>query len=148
TTRFGHLDRVLKWLRAAQCLNCGINATAGGEVYDSLNRVSLRMINDRVGAVLACEALPLEHRIDPDYQARAAKPYPGDRHQPHGSQSENCYTAADRDVCVLSGHKTGREHVAAVDGAFFAHITRDMRQVRVSVVHVEIFSEYSILDVG
>src|SRR5215467_3123449 len=106
------------------------------------------MINDRVGAVLTCERLPLGHGIDTDHQARAAKPRARDRHQPDRSQRENCHGATDRNVGVLGGHKTGREHVTAVDGAFFAHIGRDMCQVRVSVVDVEVLSEYAILDVG
>src|SRR5215469_6139535 len=106
------------------------------------------MIDDRVSAVLACELLPSGHGIDPDYQARTAKPCTRDRHQPDGSQGENGHGAANWNVGVLGRHKTGREHVTAVHRAFFAHIGRDMRQVRVSVVDVEGLSEYSILDVG
>ena len=106
------------------------------------------MINDRVGAVLTCERLPLGHGIDADHQARAAKPRARDRHQSDRSQRKHCHGAADRNVGVLGSHKTGRKHVTAVYGAFFAHIGRDMCQVRVSVVHVEVLGEYSILDVG
>src|SRR5215469_1083800 len=106
------------------------------------------MINDCVGAVLTCELVPSGHGIDADYQARAAKPCSRYRHQPDGSQGEDRHGAANRNVGVLGGHKTGREHVTAVYGAFFAHIGRDMCQVRVGIVHVEVLSKYSIFYVG
>jgi hypothetical protein len=145
--RFGDLDTVLKGLVGAERFDSGVDALSVREVHDSLDRVHLAEVHDVVGSVLPCEFLSMFDSLDGDDLTCALQCGPLRRHQPDWALCEHRHRPAHRDVSVFRGSESRTHHISRVGGLVFCDTIRDVREIPIRVVHVDVLRERPVLDV-
>ena len=131
----------------AACDDCTVNTSSTSQ-FQNLPIDGAIFIADEIGSTVLSRCIYADGpRSDCEDSGCAAERCPCHRHQSDRADADYEHGITKLYVCEFCAVKTGRHHVREHAGFHNVHTLRQMRQIAVGVVYMEIFRKYAVLDI-